>query len=83
MPGQVTRHNGVIVDGPINLPASVPFHASQMYSKNMLSLAKLLLSGGRGSPWTSRTRSCVAHLWRTAERSSTPAVLEALAPQAA
>lgn len=46
VPGQVVTHNGVVVDGLVNLPATVPSHASQMYSKNMLSLASLLLVDG-------------------------------------
>ena len=46
VPGEVVVHNGVTVVGPVNLPASVPSHASQMYSKNMLNLAGILVSGG-------------------------------------
>ncbi len=46
VPGEVVTHNGVVVDGPVNLPSTVPSHASQMYSKNMLSLAGLLLVDG-------------------------------------
>ena len=46
VPGQVVTSNGVTVDGPVNLPSSVPGHASQMYSKNMLNLASLLLADG-------------------------------------
>lgn len=45
-PGEVVVHNGLIVDGPMNLPSSVPVHASQMYSKNMLNLASLLIKDG-------------------------------------
>ncbi|MBI2267501.1 MAG: Re/Si-specific NAD(P)(+) transhydrogenase subunit alpha [Armatimonadetes bacterium] len=30
----VVRH-GVLIMGPLNLPASLPYHASQMYSRNM------------------------------------------------
>jgi NAD(P) transhydrogenase subunit alpha len=33
-PDQVVRTNGVTILGPTNLPATVPFHASQMYAKN-------------------------------------------------
>ena len=44
--GEVVTSNGVIVDGPVNLPSSVPAHASQMYSKNMLNLASLLMTNG-------------------------------------
>ncbi len=45
--GEVSVHNGVIVDGPLNLPSTVPAHASQMYSKNMVNLASLLIKDGR------------------------------------
>ncbi|MEN9249738.1 MAG: hypothetical protein Q6K95_06025, partial [Gloeomargarita sp. GXS_bins_116] len=41
---QVVRH-GVTILGPLNLPATMPVHASQMYSKNLLSLLNLLISG--------------------------------------
>lgn len=46
VPGQVVTSNGVIVDGPVNLPSSVPFHSSQMYSKNLVNLMAPLLKGG-------------------------------------
>ena len=45
-PGEVVVRDGVIVDGPLNLPSTVPAHASQMYSKNMLNLASLLVQDG-------------------------------------
>ena len=45
-PDEVVVRNGVIVVGPVNLPASVPAHASQMYSKNMVNLAGILLKDG-------------------------------------
>ena len=38
--GQEVMRNGVKVLGPLNLPAGMPYHASQMYSRNM---EKLLL----------------------------------------
>jgi len=38
--------NGVTILGPVNLPASVPFHASQMYAKNLLTLMKHLVKDG-------------------------------------
>ena len=43
----ITSWDGVTIDGPLNLPATVPAHASQMYSKNMLNLASLLISDGK------------------------------------
>ena len=38
----VTAH-GVQILGPVNLPASIPVHASQMYSKNVVTLLRELL----------------------------------------
>ena len=38
----MTRHD-VIILGPINLAASVPMHASQMYSRNIAALAQHLI----------------------------------------
>ena len=35
---EVVAENGVIVLGPTNLPATVPYHASQMYAKNISTL---------------------------------------------
>ncbi len=35
--------NGVTIIGPINLPSSMPVHASQLYSKNLTSLLQLLI----------------------------------------
>lgn len=41
--GHQVVKNGVTLIGPVNLPASMPIHASQMYSKNLLSLLNLLV----------------------------------------
>ncbi|HEY9643008.1 MAG TPA: Re/Si-specific NAD(P)(+) transhydrogenase subunit alpha [Coleofasciculaceae cyanobacterium] len=41
----IVRH-GVTLLGPINLPASMPIHASQMYSKNLLTLVQYLVKDG-------------------------------------
>ncbi len=43
--GHQVVKGGVTLIGPVNLPASMPVHASQMYSKNLFSLLNLLLSG--------------------------------------
>jgi NAD(P) transhydrogenase subunit alpha len=34
--GETVEHNGVRIIGPVNLPASLPAHASQMLSRNVL-----------------------------------------------
>ena len=35
--GRSVDHNGVTVMGPANLPAELPYHASQMYARNLAS----------------------------------------------
>ncbi|MBD2499374.1 Re/Si-specific NAD(P)(+) transhydrogenase subunit alpha [Anabaena azotica] len=42
-PGKDIVWNGVTIIGPINLPSSMPVHASQLYSKNLSSLLQLLV----------------------------------------
>lgn len=42
--GKETAVNGVTVVGPINLPSSMSFHASQMYSRNIASFLSLLIT---------------------------------------
>ena len=42
----ITKHN-VTIHGAVNLPATVPVHASQMYSKNITNLVKHLLKEGQ------------------------------------
>jgi NAD(P) transhydrogenase subunit alpha len=37
-PGQTVVHNGVQIFGPLNLPSSMPVHASQMYSRTVLAM---------------------------------------------
>lgn len=41
--GEVVLHNGVKIVGVPNLPATVPFHASELYAKNILNLVKLFV----------------------------------------
>jgi NAD(P) transhydrogenase subunit alpha len=36
-PGKEVRRDGVVVLGPLNLPSTVPLHASQMYARNVAS----------------------------------------------
>ena len=41
--GKTIREHGVTILGPQNLPAQVPYHSSQMYSKNLQSFLSLLI----------------------------------------
>jgi len=44
-PGESVVHGGVKILGPLNLPASVPYHASEMYSRNLFNFLKPALAG--------------------------------------
>ena len=43
---QTVLHQGVTILGPTNLPSTVAYHASQMYSKNITTLLLHLTTGG-------------------------------------
>jgi NAD(P) transhydrogenase subunit alpha len=44
--GETVQHGGVKILGPVNLPASLPYHASEMYSRNLFNLLKPALVEG-------------------------------------
>lgn len=46
VPGERVVAHGVIVEGPTNLPATMPVHASQLFSRNLLAFVTHLLSEG-------------------------------------
>lgn len=43
---EIVVEHGVTVLGPTNLPSTVPFHASQMYAKNLVTFLKELTKDG-------------------------------------
>jgi NAD(P) transhydrogenase subunit alpha len=45
-PGESVSVGGVTVLGPLNLPATIPYHASQMYARNVATLLKHLVKDG-------------------------------------
>lgn len=45
-PGETTHAEGVTILGPLNLPATVPYHASQMYARNVAAFLKTLVKNG-------------------------------------
>jgi H+-translocating NAD(P) transhydrogenase subunit alpha len=45
-PGETVNHNGVSIFGPLNLPATVAGHASQLYSRNLTSFLNLIVDKG-------------------------------------
>ena len=44
--GTTVQRNGVKVIGPVNLPGAIPVHASQMFSKNVVTFLKEMLDEG-------------------------------------
>ncbi len=42
--GKDVRKHNVLIMGPVNVPARLPFHASQMYSRNVFALIQLMLT---------------------------------------
>jgi NAD(P) transhydrogenase subunit alpha len=45
-PGSVVTRHGVVIHGPLNLPSTLPVHASQMYSKNVSAFLLHLVHNG-------------------------------------
>jgi H+-translocating NAD(P) transhydrogenase subunit alpha len=45
-PGETQVHNGVTLFAPLNLPVTVPGHASQLYSRNVSNFLALLVKDG-------------------------------------
>jgi NAD(P) transhydrogenase subunit alpha len=44
--GETVNFNGVKIVGPVNLPSQLPFHASEMYARNLLNFLAPALSKG-------------------------------------
>ena len=49
-PGQTAVKHGVTIASPLNLPATMPEHASELYSKNITALLDLLIKDGVLAP---------------------------------
>ena len=45
-PDEEVTHNGVTIIGPTNLPSSMPYHASQLYARNVTALVNHLAPEG-------------------------------------
>jgi len=45
-PDEIVERNGVTIMAPTNLAATVPVHASQLYSRNVTSFLNLLIKDG-------------------------------------
>ncbi|WP_280352271.1 Re/Si-specific NAD(P)(+) transhydrogenase subunit alpha [Nocardia abscessus] len=49
-PGQTVVKHEVTIASPLNLPATMPEHASELYSKNIAALLELMLVDGKLAP---------------------------------
>jgi len=45
-PGQTVVHQGISILGPVNIPSSIPYHASQMYGSNVTAFLKIMVKKG-------------------------------------
>jgi NAD(P) transhydrogenase subunit alpha len=45
-PGQTVLHQGISILGPVNIPSSIPYHASQMYGSNVTAFLKIMVKKG-------------------------------------
>lgn len=62
--GETVEHNGVKIIGPVNLAATMPFHASMMFSKNLVTFTMEMVNKEDGTlnlDWDNETidGSCV------------------------
>jgi NAD(P) transhydrogenase subunit alpha len=45
-PGKIVSVGGTTIMGPLNLPSEIPYHASQMYARNIATFLKHLIKDG-------------------------------------
>ena len=45
-PGETVVEHGVVILGTLNLPSTVPYHASQMYARNIATFVRHLVKDG-------------------------------------
>ena len=45
--GETVTHHGVTILGPLNLPSEIPYHASQLYAKNITTFLLSLVREGK------------------------------------
>jgi len=46
-PGEVVVRNGVCVQGPVNMASTLPYHASQLHSRNLANFLALIVKDGQ------------------------------------
>jgi NAD(P) transhydrogenase subunit alpha len=67
-PGERVEHGGVVILGPLNLPAGAPLHASEMYARNVFNFVELLVHEAALKPEFDDelvAKSCLSHAGET------------------
>ncbi|MGH8231872.1 MAG: NAD(P) transhydrogenase subunit alpha [Steroidobacteraceae bacterium] len=63
--GKIVEHQGVKIVGPVNLPAQLAFHASEMYARNLFNFLKPAIAkdGALAIDWNDEVfaQSCLTH----------------------
>jgi len=63
--GETVQHNGVRIVGPVNLPAQLAYHASEMYARNLYNFLKPAIGkdGQLAIDWTDEVfaQACLTH----------------------
>lgn len=63
--GETVLHNGVKIVGPVNLPAQLAYHASEMYARNLYNFLRPAIdqSGALAIDWNDEVfaQSCLTH----------------------
>src|SRR5450755_1370084 len=64
-PGQIVEHHGVRIVGPVNLAATLAFHASEMYARNLYNFLKSAITkdAALAIDWQDEVfaQSCLTH----------------------
>ncbi len=63
-PGKTIEYQGVTIHGPLNVPSQTPYHASEMYSRNLFNfLSPMLKEGELNMDWNDEiiTSSLLTH----------------------
>jgi NAD(P) transhydrogenase subunit alpha len=81
-PGESVVTQGITILGPTNLPSEVPFHASQMYAKNVATLLAHLVKDGQFQ-WNLDDEITRETLVARSGQVTHPKVRERLSPNAA
>jgi NAD(P) transhydrogenase subunit alpha len=62
IPGESFGHELVMVYGPLNVPAMMPVHASEMYARNLFNFLSLIVHDGELSPdWDDEVVAASVH----------------------